>query len=163
MLTSRGLILTRPGGYLLEVEPEAVDLLRFERLVDEARGIEPERASRLLREALALWRGPPFAEFGEQPFARNGARHLDELRLEALKERIQAELALGRDAELVGELEMLIGEHPRRERLWGQLMVALYRAGRQADALAAYRAARTSSTRWGSSRAPHCAGSNSRS
>ena len=102
----------------------------------------PARASSLLREALALWRGPPLAEFGEEPFARVEAGRLEELRLAALEERIEADLALGRHAELVGELEVLIAEHPQRERLRGQLMLALYRSGRQADALEAYRDAR---------------------
>jgi DNA-binding SARP family transcriptional activator len=141
-LLPAGMLMTRPPGYVLEVEPEAVDLLRFERLVAEARECEPARASVLLREALGLWRGPPLAEFGEEPFARVEATRLEDLRLAALEERIEADLSLGRHAELVSELEALVAEEPHRERLRGQLMLALYRSGRQAQALEAYRAAR---------------------
>jgi DNA-binding SARP family transcriptional activator len=141
-LLPAGMLMTRPPGYVLEVEPEAVDLLRFERLVAEARACEPARASVLLREALGLWRGPPLAEFGEEPFARVEATRLEDLRLAALEERIEADLSLGRHAELVSELEALVAEEPHRERLRGQLMLALYRSGRQAQALEAYRAAR---------------------
>ena len=141
-LLPAGILVTRAPGYLLEVEPKAVDLLRFERLVAEARAADPARASSLLAEALGLWRGPPLAEFREEPFARVEARRLEDLRLAALEERIEADLALGRHAELVGELEALVGEDPHRERLRGQLMLALYRSGRQADALAAYQDAR---------------------
>jgi DNA-binding SARP family transcriptional activator/class 3 adenylate cyclase len=134
-------VVTRPPGYLLRVEPEAIDLVRFERLVAEAHGAEPERASRLLRDALALWRGPPLGEFDEA-FARIEGGRLEDLRLAALEERIEADLALDRRAGLIGELEALIAEHPQRERLRGQLMLALYRSGRQAEALEAYRDAR---------------------
>jgi DNA-binding SARP family transcriptional activator len=141
-LLPAGMLVTRPPGYLLKVEPEAVDLWRFERLVAEAREGEPAAAATLLRQALALWRGPPLAEFAEEPFARVEAGRLQDLRLAALEERIEADLALGRHADLVGELETLIAEHPQRERLRGQLMLALYRSGRQAEALAAYRNAR---------------------
>jgi predicted ATPase/class 3 adenylate cyclase len=135
-------LLTRPPGYLLEVEPENVDLFRFERLVGEARQVDPERAAQLLDEALALWRGPALAEFAGEPFAQIEGGRLDDLRVAALEDRIEANLALGRHAELIGELEVLIAEHPHRERLRGQLMLALYRSERQAEALAAYRAAR---------------------
>src|SRR5713226_4258282 len=114
----------RPPGYELAVAPEAVDLVRFERSVADARTAEPPAAARLLREALDLWRGDP-----EVDRAR-----LDELRLSALEARIDADLALGKNAELVPELEALVAEHPLRERLRAQLMLALYRAGRQADA-----------------------------
>jgi DNA-binding SARP family transcriptional activator len=137
-----GMLVSRPPGYAIEVDPEAVDLLRFERLVADARGASPAQASSLLHEALALWRGPPLADFAEEPFARAEAGRLEDLRLAALEERIDADLALGRHAELVGELETLIAEHPHRERIRGQLMLALYRAGRQAEALEAYRDAR---------------------
>jgi DNA-binding SARP family transcriptional activator len=132
---------TRQPGYVLEAEPDAIDVLRFERLVNAARGAEPARASELLREALGLWRGPALAEFDE-PFARSEAARLEELRLVALEGRVAADLALGRDTELVAELETLVAEHPHRERLRGHLMLALYRAGRQAEALEAYRDAR---------------------
>ncbi len=103
-----------------------------------SRRSRPER----LREALALWRGPPLAEFAYEPWAQAEIGRLEELRLSALQDRIDADLALGRDGELVGELERLVSEHPLSERLRGQLMLALYRSGRQAEALAAYRAAR---------------------
>ena len=122
----------RPPGYELAVPPEAVDLVRFERLLETARAAEPERAAGVLREALALWRGDPEVD---RP-------RLEELRLAALEDRIEADLALGRHGELVPELESLVAQHPLRERLRGQLMLALYRAGRQADALDAYRATR---------------------
>jgi DNA-binding SARP family transcriptional activator len=141
-LLPQGILQTRQPGYVLQVPPESVDLLRFERLVADARGADPGPASSLLTEALALWRGPPLAEFGDEPFARVELGRLEDLRLAALEERVDADLALGRHAELVGELERAIAEQPQRERLRGQLMVALYRSGRQAEALAAYRDAR---------------------
>src|SRR5262249_56557366 len=100
-----------------------------------------ERAPPLLREALGLWRGRRLAGFAE-PFARLECGRLDDLRLAALEERIDADLALDRHAALIGELELLVAEHPHRERLRGQLMLALYRSGRQAEALASYREAR---------------------
>ena len=135
-------IVTGPAGYELRVDPDGVDLHRFERLVAKARGAEPQLAAERLQEALALWRGPPLAEFAYEPWAQGEIGRLEELRLSALQDRIDAELALGRAAELVGELERLVAEHPLSERLRGQLMLALYRSGRQAEALAAYRAAR---------------------
>ena len=134
--------MTRPPGYVLTAAPEAVDLQRFERLTADARGTDPERASSLLREALELWRGPALDEFGEEPFAQAEAGRLEDLRLAALEERIEADLSLGRHADLVGELEVLVAANPHRERLRGQLMLALYRSGRQAEALEAYRSAR---------------------
>jgi DNA-binding SARP family transcriptional activator len=137
-----GMLVTRPPGYMLEAPPKSVDLLRFERLVADSRGADPGRASSLLTDALALWRGPPLAEFGEEPFARTESGRLEHLRLSALEERIDADLALGRHVELVGELEVLVADEPQRERLRGQLMLALYRSGRQADALGVYRDAR---------------------
>src|SRR5262245_9433693 len=132
---------TRAPGYLLAIERELLDSSRFERLVAEARKAPPEHAARLLREALGLWRGRALADFAE-PFARVEGRRLDALRLATLEERVEAELALGRHRELTGELEALVAEHPHRERLRGQLMLALYRSGRQADAVDAYRDAR---------------------
>ena len=102
----------------------------------------PERAAEALRSALALWRGPPLSDFASEPFAQGEIARLEELRLAALEERIEADLALGRHAELVSELEALVREHPLRERLRAQLMLALYRSGRQAEALAAYQQAR---------------------
>src|SRR5262245_23413891 len=136
-----GALATRSPGYLLAVEPAELDSSRFEQLVTDARGAVPVQASRLLREALDLWRGPALVEF-EEPFAQAEGGRLDDLRLAALEERIAADLALDRHPELVGELEALIGEQPHRERLRAQLMLALYRCGRQAEALAAYRDAR---------------------
>jgi DNA-binding SARP family transcriptional activator len=136
------MLLTRPPGYILEVAPETIDLGRFEQLVAAARGADTDRASSLLAQALALWRGAPLAEFVDEPFARVEARRLEGLRLAALEERIDADLALGRHALLVGELEAVVAEHPERERPRGQLMLALYRSGRQAEALDAYRDAR---------------------
>ena len=141
LLPSRALE-TRARGYVLDVARDQVDLLRFERLVAEARRAEPADASRLLRDALALWRGPPLAEFDE-PFAKAEAGRLEDLRLAALEERLEADLALGLHAELVGELESLVAEQPHRERLRALLLLALYRCDRQAEALAAYRDART--------------------
>ncbi len=135
-------IVTGAAGYQLVVEPDGLDLHRFERLVSEAREAEPPAKARRLREALSLWRGPPLADFAYEPWAQAEIGRLAELRLSTLQDRIDADLALGLDGELVGELELLVTEHPLSERLRGQLMVALYRSGRQADALAAYRAAR---------------------
>jgi predicted ATPase/DNA-binding SARP family transcriptional activator len=138
-------IETGPGGYRLRVDPERVDLLRFRRLVADGRGGEREEVASRLREALALWRGEPLVEFSHQAWARGEAERLDAVRLDAVERRIEADLAAGRDRELIDELETLVGAHPLRERARAQLMLALYRAGRQADALAAYRAAREAS------------------
>jgi class 3 adenylate cyclase len=132
-------LATRPPGYVLRVQPEELDLAVFERLVAEARTADASARAERLRSALALWRGPALADFAYEQFAQAEIGRLDELRLTALEERIDADLELGRHGELVGELEALVTEHPLRERLRGQLMLALYRAGRQADALAAYR------------------------
>ena len=141
-----GVIVTRGHGYLVRVGPGELDLSRFERLVEEgsealADGV-PERALERLREALALWRGPPLAEFAYEPFAQTEIARLEELHLSALEQRIDAELALGRHAQVIGELEALIDRNPFRERLRAQLMLALYRSDRQAEALEAYRRAR---------------------
>ena len=135
-------LVTRRPGYLLRVEPGELDLDRFRGLVEEARAREPGEAATLLHEALALWRGDPLADLAGEP-AGAAAAYLAELRLEALEHRIDAELSLGRHATLVPELDALVGEQPFRERLRGQLMLALYRSGRQADALEAYSAARS--------------------
>jgi DNA-binding SARP family transcriptional activator len=135
-------LLTKPTGYLLRIEPGQLDLGRFEQLFAESRGQSAKQRSRMLREALALWRGPPLVEFVFEDFAQGEIRRLEELRLEALEERIDADLELGGGSELVGELERLVAEHPLRERLRGQLMLSLYRAGRQAEALQAYLDAR---------------------
>jgi DNA-binding SARP family transcriptional activator len=137
-----GVLVTRSPGYALEIERDAVDLARFERLRREGQEAlaagSPARAAERLREAAALWRGPALGEFDE-PFAAIEAARLEELRLAAIEDRIDAELALGRHAGLSGELDALVARHPLRERLRGQLMLALYRSGRQAEALDGYR------------------------
>jgi len=139
-------LVTRPSGYLIEVEPDALDLERFEKLTREGEQAlerrEPAEASERLCAALSLWRGPALAEFGFAPFARTAASRLEELRLATVERRIEADLALGRHTDLVAELEALIIESPFREQLRGQLMLALYRAGRQAEALSTYQDAR---------------------
>jgi predicted ATPase/DNA-binding SARP family transcriptional activator len=136
------LLVTRAPGYALQVEADQLDLRRFERLLGEGRAAlargKAETARATLAEALALWRGAPLADLDTVPFAQREAPRLEELRLAAVEERVDADLALGRHADLVAELEPLTAAHPLRERLRGQLMLALYRAGRQADALAAY-------------------------
>src|SRR5215210_3781452 len=129
---------TAPPGYKLEIGPDELDLHRFSRLVDEARGKPPAERALQLREALGLWRGPALADLVFEPFAERESARLEELRLAALEERIDADLAAGRNSDLVGELEALVREHPLRERLRGHLMVALYRSGRQAEALDVY-------------------------
>jgi YVTN family beta-propeller protein len=140
------IVVTHGGGYLIRVEPEQLDLERFERLVaDGKRALaeqQPERASERLREALELWRGPPLPELADEPFARAQVGRLEDAQLDALEALLEAELALGRHAEAIQRLEPLVARNPYRERLRELLMLALYRAGRQADALAAYRDAR---------------------
>ena len=136
-------IVTRSPGYLLAATPEEVDLARFERLVEDAQHEAPEGAAALLRSALELWRGAALADLAGEPFARAEIARLEEQRLAALEDRIDADLALGRHPSVVAELEGLVRTHPYRERLRGQLMLALYRSGRQADALDAYRDARS--------------------
>jgi DNA-binding SARP family transcriptional activator len=139
-------IVTRAPGYMLELEADRLDLHRFEALLAEARdaaaAADPARAATAFREALQLWRGPALVDFAYEPFAQAPILRLDELRLTALEDRIEADLALGRHAELVAELEALVAEHPLRERIRGQIMLALYRSGRQAEALEVYREAR---------------------
>jgi DNA-binding SARP family transcriptional activator/glutamine cyclotransferase len=134
-------IVTRPPGYVIRVGDGELDLDRFEQLVAAARAEEPAQAARLLREGLALWRGAPLAELSDT-FAPAERRRLEEQRLAALEHRIHADLALGQHAALVPELEGLVRQQPLRERLRGQLMLALYRCGRQADALEVYRSGR---------------------
>jgi DNA-binding SARP family transcriptional activator len=123
---------TQATGYLLRVEPDELDLARFRSLQEEGR----------LQEALSLWRGSPLADFAYRRFAQTEIARLEELHLSCLEERIERDLVGGRHAELVGELEALVAEHPSRERFSGQLMLCLYRSGRQAEALELYRAAR---------------------
>jgi predicted ATPase/DNA-binding SARP family transcriptional activator len=135
-------IATRTPGYVLRVDSDELDLYCFERLVSEADGAEPAEAAAKLREALGLWRGAPLDDLSYASFAQPAIRRLEELRLVAYEKRIEADLELGRHVQLVGELETLVEEHPLREHLHAQLMLALYRCGRQADALAAYQNAR---------------------
>ena len=134
----------RAGGYVLATG--ALDSVRFEALAREGRDAlesgEPEDAARLLGEAMALWRGPPLADLDAEEFAGPVARRLEEARLGAVEDHVDAELALGRHRDLIPRLEQLVSEQPLRERLRGALMLALYRDGRQADALDAYLAAR---------------------
>src|SRR5262249_3713961 len=138
-------LVTHASGYLLAADPESIDFQRFEQLLDEGReavaGGDVERAARALHQALGLWRGDALFEFKEG-FARAEGARLEDLHVRAIEERIAADIALGRQAEVIGELELLIAEHPHRERLRELSMLALYRAGRQAEALAAYRDAR---------------------
>lgn len=133
---------TRPNGYMLQLDASQLDLARFEAMVHEARTAEPEERGRLLREALALWRGPALADTELEDFAQPEINRLEELRLGVLEERIAADADVRADAELVAELELLVARHPLRERLRYQLMLALYRTGRQAEALTAYHDAR---------------------
>ncbi|MGY1683257.1 BTAD domain-containing putative transcriptional regulator [Geodermatophilus sp. SYSU D01176] len=138
-------LVTRPPGYVLDVDPRQVDALRLADLVAEARaaaGTDPERATRRYREALGLWRGTPLAEFPDARWAAPEAARLTELQLAAREELVDLELAAGRHTEVLAELESLTAAHPLRERLHARLMLALYRSGRQADALAAYQRAR---------------------
>jgi DNA-binding SARP family transcriptional activator/streptogramin lyase len=141
-----GRLQTHGRGYLLALEPERLDLGRFERLLGDGRELlasgDADRAAGALRAALGLWRGPPLSDVAFEPFAQAEIARLEELRLAALEERIEADLVLGRHAELVPELEGLVREHPLRERLRAQLMLALYRSGRQSEALDAYQQAR---------------------
>ncbi|HEX6699918.1 MAG TPA: AfsR/SARP family transcriptional regulator [Gaiellaceae bacterium] len=139
-------LVTRPPGYELRVDEGELDLDRFERLAAEAReqlaAGKPKEAARLFREALALWRGPALREFRTEPFADAASSRLDELWLIAQEDQLEAELAAGRHAAALPELEALVASHPLRERPRELLMVALYRSGRQADALELYRRTR---------------------
>jgi DNA-binding SARP family transcriptional activator/pimeloyl-ACP methyl ester carboxylesterase len=145
-LLGEGRIETSGAGYTLRLADEELDARRFERRCEQgrahARAGLPHRAAGLLHEALALWRGPALADLAYQPFAQTAIARLEEQRLACLEERIAAELALGRPQQLIGELETLAAEHPLREHLRAYLMLALYRSGRQAEALAAYHEAR---------------------
>lgn len=139
---SRPTLETRPNGYVLRIDPETLDLNQFRRLV--ASGQEalaagrPSQAAEELMTALGLWRGPALGDLAEEAWARRESSLLDDLRLGALEDRVDADLALGRHADLIPELERLVHEHPHRERFVAQLMLALYRSGRQPDALKAY-------------------------
>jgi DNA-binding SARP family transcriptional activator/DNA-binding beta-propeller fold protein YncE len=144
--TGEQLLLTQAAGYVLSVPPDQFDAHRFEALLEKGRrelaSGEAERASLTLRDALALWRGPALADLAFEAFAQTEIARLEELRLAALEARIEADLALGRQDSLVAELETLVAAHPYREGLRAQLMLALYRSGRQAEALETYRRAR---------------------
>ena len=137
---------TRAGGYALNLDTASFDLVRFEELTRDGRvklaAGDPVAARAAFADALSLWRGPPLADFAYEPFAQTEIARLEELRVGALEDRIDADLALGEHGSVVPELEALVAAHPLRERLRRQLMLALYRSGRQADALGAYREAR---------------------
>ncbi|HEX4747224.1 MAG TPA: BTAD domain-containing putative transcriptional regulator [Gaiellaceae bacterium] len=138
-------IATQPSAYRLRISQDDLDARVFEREASAGRTLldeDPARASAILREALSLWRGGALADFAYEEFAQVEIARLEELRLGAIEDRVEADLALGAAADLVPELEALVASHPLRERLRGQLMHALYRSGRQADALAAYRQGR---------------------
>jgi predicted ATPase/DNA-binding SARP family transcriptional activator len=135
-------LVRKPSGYMLQVARDAVDAAEFQDLVEAARSAAPDQAEAQLTRALSMWRGPALADFTGEPFAVSEAARLNELRLHAREERIEAELALGRHGRLIGELQALVEEHPLRERLCGQLMLALYRSGRQAEASDLYQRTR---------------------
>ena len=155
------LLVTRERGYELRLDPERLDSHRFERLVAEGRSElaagRPERAASALERALSLWRGAPLADLAYEPFAQPEIARLEDLRVAALEQLIEAKLALGRHAEVIGQLETLIAEHPYREGLRAQLMLALYRCDRQADALQAYQNGRRSADRAAGDRAGRAA------
>ena len=141
-----GLIVSRQPGYVLQVGPDQVDAERFERLASEGRRLlddgDADAAAARLGAALALWRGRALDDLAYEPFAQNSIERLEELRLQTLEDRIDADLAVSRHNALIGELRELVDQHPLRERLRAQLMTALYRCGRQADALEVYREGR---------------------
>jgi DNA-binding SARP family transcriptional activator len=142
-LGSEDVLQTRPGGYLLQVEPQSLDVARFEEHAATGRALlaagDVAGARRALSDALQLWRGTPLADFASETFARPEIGRLEELHVSAIEDRIEADLMLGAHAQIVGELEALVARHPLRDRPRGQLMLALYRCGRQAEALQAYR------------------------
>src|SRR5215468_8114439 len=137
-----GRLITRAPGYTLRIFPDELDVSQFEQLVSEGREAltagAAEQAARTLRQALSLWRGPALADFRYEPFAQAEIVRLEELHLTCLEERVEADLALGSASVLVAELRRLVSDHPTRERLRGQLMLALYRDGRQTEALEVY-------------------------
>jgi ABC-type transport system substrate-binding protein/DNA-binding SARP family transcriptional activator/streptogramin lyase len=140
-------VLTRPGAYLLRASGEHIDVRRFERLAREGRHAlaanAPGQAAADLREALGLWRGDPLSDISHEHFAQPEIARLAELRASAIEDRVEADIALGSHADVVSELGLLIAAHPLRERLYQLLMIALYRSGRQAEALAVYQSARS--------------------
>jgi WD40 repeat protein/DNA-binding SARP family transcriptional activator len=140
------IVATTPAGYRLRVRPGELDAERFARLLEDGRRAladgQAEHAAAVLREALGLWRGPALADLAFEPFAQAEIARLEEQRLAALEARVEADLAVGRHVALIEELQQLVAANPTRERLVGQLMLALYRCGRQAEALEAYRRVR---------------------
>src|SRR5689334_10876450 len=136
------MLIRKPAGYVLQVSPSDIDVNQFADLVEGARSAPPAEAAAQLTRALGMWRGPALADFAGEAFALSESARLNELRLYAREERIDAELALGHHAQLIGELQGLVEEHPLRERLCGQLMLALYRSGRQAEASDIYQKTR---------------------
>jgi predicted ATPase/DNA-binding SARP family transcriptional activator len=136
------LLLTGPAGYTLRIDSSSLDAVRFQALVESAAQLPPEMMLKQLQKALGMWRGPALADFPTEPFALGEAARLNDLRLHATEQRIEAELALGRHAALIGELAALTREHPLRESLCGQMMLAFYRSGRQAEASDVYQRTR---------------------
>ena len=138
-----GRLITRAPGYALRIFPEELDVSQFEQMVSEGREVlaagAATQAARTLNQALSLWQGPALADFRYEPFAQAEISRLEELHLTCLEERVDADLALGSASVLIPELRRLVSEHPMRERLRGQLMLALYRDGRQTEALEVYR------------------------
>ena len=140
-----GVVATAPGGYMLRAVPDQIDACRFERLALEGRQLlrdDPETARTRFADALGMWHGEPYAELADAAFLQPEIRRLEELRLQVTEDRFGADLALGRHADVIDELTVLVDEHPLREHARGQLMVAQYRAGRQAEALRTYAAGR---------------------
>jgi DNA-binding SARP family transcriptional activator len=142
LLGDSAVLVTQEPGYLVQIGPDQLDVLRFERLIAEAEGADPARAGRLLREALGLWRGEPLPDLADDATSQAETRRLQAAYLTVLELRIEADLALGRYVQLVPELEALVRANPLHERLAATLMQALYGAGRQAEALEVYRTAR---------------------
>ena len=144
--TASDILVTRRPGYLLRVEADELDAWRAARLISDGRAAllagDAEAAEVRFTDALRLWTGPSFGDLADEPYLQSEATRLDELRLSAIEERVQARISLGRHRELCAEIEALVGEHPFRERLWEQWMLTLYRSGRQADALRAYQRVR---------------------
>jgi DNA-binding SARP family transcriptional activator len=142
-----GRLITTAPGYMLRVFPAELDVAEFSRLLFEGRDAlaagAPAEAVQLLDQAMTLWRGPPLADFRYEPFAQTEIARLEELHLACLEERNDAHLALGSAGALTAELGRMVADHPTRERLRGQLMLALYRSGRQGEALEAYHQYRT--------------------
>ena len=136
------LLVTKPPGYLLRIDPLQLDVNRVHALLTEAKDAAVGERAAKLREAIGMWRGPPFEEFEFEAFAQGEIARLGELHLTLLEERIEADIEAGRSGEVVGELEVLVSEHPLRERFREQLMLALYQSGRQAEALDAFQEGR---------------------